>query len=72
MGRSRLPFVYFRPFLITMSIIQIEKSVDCVLEIRTCSRRMVGADETMGAMVAALHCCILYQNIFPRLLLIDL
>ena len=44
-------FVYFRPFLIptsiTISIIQIEKSVDGVLGIRTRSRRMVGADKTM-------------------------
>ena len=28
-------FVYFRPFLITISIIQIENSVDCVIGIRT-------------------------------------
>ena len=35
MGQSRPFFVYFRPFLITMSIIQIEKSVDGVLGIRT-------------------------------------
>ena len=39
-------FVYFRPFLITISIIQIEKSIDNVLRIWTCSRRMVGADKT--------------------------
>ena len=26
MGQSRLLFVYFRPFLITISIIQIEKA----------------------------------------------
>ena len=30
MGRSRPLFVYFRPFLITISIIQIEKSIDGV------------------------------------------
>ena len=35
----------FRSFLITISI-QIEKSVDGVLGIRTRGRRMVGADET--------------------------
>ena len=35
-------FVYFRPFLIKISIIQIEKSVDGVLGIRTRGRRMVG------------------------------
>ena len=48
MGQSRPLFVYFRPFLIpiTISIIQIEKSVDGVLGIRTRGRRMVGKDET--------------------------
>ena len=46
MGQSRPLFVYFRPFLITISIIQIEKSVDGVLGIRTQGRRMVGTDET--------------------------
>ena len=48
MGRSRHLFVYFRSFLIqiTISIIQIEKSVDGVLGIRTRGRRMVGEDET--------------------------
>ena len=45
MGQSRPLFVYFRPFLITISI-QIEKSVDGVLGIRTRGRRMVDADET--------------------------
>ena len=44
MGQSRPLFVYFRSFL-TISI-QIEKSVDGVLGIRTWGRRMVGADET--------------------------
>ena len=38
--------VYFRPFLVTISIIQIEKSLDSVLGIQTCGRRMIGADET--------------------------
>ena len=47
MGQSRPLFVYFRYFLKTISIIQIEKSVDGVLEIRTLGRRMVGADKTM-------------------------
>ena len=37
---------YFRSFLVTISI-QIEKSVDGVLGIRTRGRRMVGADKTM-------------------------
>ena len=45
MGQSRPLFVYFCPFPITISI-QIEKSVDGVLGIRTRGRRMVGADET--------------------------
>ena len=38
-------FVYFRSFLVTISL-QIEKSIDGVLGIRTRGRRMVGADET--------------------------
>ena len=47
MGQSRPLFVYFHYFLDTISIIQIEKSLDNVLGIRTRGRRMVGADETM-------------------------
>ena len=44
-------FCLFRPFLITITMIQIEKaikdkSVDGVLGIRTCGHRMVGADKT--------------------------
>jgi len=39
-------FVYFCPFLITISIIQIEKSVDGVLWIRTRGCMMVGEDKT--------------------------
>ena len=46
MGQSRPLFVYFHYFLDTISIIQIEKSVDGVLGNRTWGRRMVGADET--------------------------
>ena len=46
MGQSRPLFVYFSYFLNTISIIQIEKSVDGVLGIRTRGRRMVGADKT--------------------------
>ena len=46
MGQSRPLFVYFRHFLGTILIIQIEKSVDGVLGIRTRGRKMVGADET--------------------------
>ena len=48
MGQSRPLFVYFRSFPTptTISIIQIEKSLDGVLEIRTQGRRMVGVDKT--------------------------
>ena len=45
MGQSRPLFVYFRSFLITISIL-IEKSVDGVLGIWTRGRRMVGSDKT--------------------------
>ena len=38
-------FIYFRPFHITNQL-QIEKSVDGMLGIRTRGRRMVGADKT--------------------------
>ena len=38
-------YAYFHSFLVTISI-QIEKSVDGVLGIRTRGRRMVCADET--------------------------
>ena len=38
-------FVYFRSFLVTISL-QIEKSIDGVLGIQTRGRRMVGADKT--------------------------
>ena len=41
-GQSRPLFVYFRPFLITISIILIEKGIDGVHGIRTRGRRMVG------------------------------
>ena len=47
MGQSRPLFVHFRPFLITITLIQLEKSIDAVLGIQTHSRRMVGADDTM-------------------------
>ena len=46
MGQSRPLFVYFRSFLVTISL-QIEKSIDDVLGIWTRGRRLVGADETM-------------------------
>ena len=46
MGLSRLLIVYFRYFLDTISIIQIEKSLDGVHGIRTRGCKMVGADKT--------------------------
>ena len=46
MGQSWPLFVYFHPFLITISLIIIEKSVDGVLGILTHSHGMVGGDET--------------------------
>ena len=55
MGQSRPLFVYFCYFLITISITQIEKSVDGVLGIRTWGRRMVGADETKELWRPPLH-----------------
>ena len=39
-------FCLFSSFLISISIIQIEKSLDGVLWIRTHCRRLVGADKT--------------------------
>ena len=45
MCQYRPLFVYFHSFLVTISI-QIEKSIDGVLGIRTRGCRMVGADET--------------------------
>ena len=45
-GQSRPRFVYFCPFLITISIIQIEKSLAGVLGTQTCGCRMAGADKT--------------------------
>ena len=46
MGQSRPLFVYFRPFLNTISIIQIEKSIDGVLGTQTSGHMMVGTDDT--------------------------
>ena len=46
MGQSRPFFINFCSFLISTLIIQIEKSVDGVLVIRTRGCKMVGADET--------------------------
>ena len=47
MGQSWPLFVYFRNFLVTISIIQIEKSIDSVLGIRTRGCRVIGTDKTM-------------------------
>ena len=52
MGHPGLFFVYFRPFLITISMIQIEKSIDGAFGIRTHGRRMVGADDTTDLCAA--------------------
>ena len=46
MGQTRPLFCLFCPFLITISIIQIEKGIDGVLGMQTRGRRMVGADDT--------------------------
>ena len=46
MGQSRPLLVNFRPFLITIAIIQIEKSLDGVHGIQTHGRLMVGSDDT--------------------------
>ena len=46
MGPTRPLFFYFCPFLITISIIQIEKSSDGELGTWTRGRRMVGTDKT--------------------------
>ena len=53
MGQSRPLFVYLCPFLITISI-QIEKSVDGVLGIRTRGLRICRWRRNHGAMAAAL------------------
>ena len=46
MGQLRPLFVYFRPFLVAISVIQSEKSIDGVLGIRTLGPRMVAKEET--------------------------
>ena len=56
MGQSRPLFVYFHSFLVTISI-QIEKSIDGVLGIRTRGRRMVGADKTTELWRPLLNHC---------------
>ena len=51
--------VYFRPFLITTSTIQIENSLDGVIGIRTRGCRMVGANDTMELWRPQLDVCTL-------------
>ena len=46
MGQSWSLLMYFRPFLITISILQIEKSLDGLLGIQPRGCRIVGADKT--------------------------
>ena len=56
MGQTRPLFVYFRPFLNTMTNIAQHltiKSIDDVLGIRTRDHRMVGADESTELGIAA-------------------
>ena len=48
-------FCYFRLFLITILIIQIEKSNDGVLGIGTHSRMMVGTDNTPELWLPPFH-----------------
>ena len=51
MDQSQPLFVYFRPILITISIMQIEKSIDGVLGIQTRGHRIVGVDKTMELLL---------------------
>ena len=57
MGQSRPLFVYFRYFLDTISIIQIEKSIDGVLGIRTREPKDGRRRRNHGAMAATLWNC---------------
>ena len=61
MGQSRPLFVYFRYFLNTISLIQIEKSVDGVLGIRTQGPQDGRHRQNHRAMVATL----LYKTLSP-------
>ena len=60
-------FVYFRPFLITISIIQI-KSIDVVVGIRTRGCMMVDADNTTKLWQPPLF----YLCLFKRILIVCL
>ena len=55
-ANTGLFFVYFRPFLITIWKIQIEKSAADVHGIQIRGRRMVGADETMEPIWSIFNC----------------
>ena len=57
-------FVYFRSFLVTISL-QIKKRINGVLGIRTRGRRMVGADETMQLWRPLFLSC--YDCLYPSL-----
>ena len=58
-------FVYFHYFLATITITQIEKSIDGVLGIQTRGRRMVGADKSteLWRPICLLHCPKLLTNV---------
>ena len=70
MGQTQPLFVYFRPSLITISIIQ-NKSIDGVLEMQTRVRRMAGADDTTELWQPPMcqHILVMFSpKLFPRLL----
>ena len=65
MGQSWPLFVYFRSFLVTISIIQIEKSIDGVLGIRT---RDTGwwaqtKPRSYGALPNITHCHFVFTDV---------
>ena len=63
-----------RSFLVTISIIKIEKSIDGVLGIRTRGRRMLGADENTEPWRSPAHGISLVETFsnFERLFLRNL
>ena len=62
MGQSRPLFVYFRYFLTTISIMQIEKGIDGVLGIRTWGPQDGRRRRNHGAMAATKECILLWQT----------
>ena len=56
-------FFYFRPFLITISLIKIEKSIRWCAGIQTLGHRMVGTDETLELWRLVLKTNSIYKNI---------